>query len=180
MGIARVVLLGAAAVLAGAVPAAARAPSTADQDSLDWILIKLAEDRDHEKASAGAQDFISAYASGQGALSEWEPLVKIIMDPAPGAMKAVDREKCVSAILQRFKTEDERRTLDGSVVFREKKRVCYATLNLMLQADPGSRSAAFRLQDQLLPKERVQWKAQDSLLARRKAYYELKKWLEAK
>jgi hypothetical protein len=171
-------LLGVAAILAAAAPAGARAPSTADAESLDWILLRLAEDRDHEKSKSGDQDAMTAWQNGQGPLSDWEIYVKVILDMTPGRGPA--REAAVTAVVARFKVEDGRIALDKDVLAGEKKKVARATLDMMLRNDTVSRMAVYRIQINLLPPERVQWKPAESATQRKHAYEALKKWLEAK
>ncbi len=173
-------LIGGAVLLGGVPRTLARSPTTAEQESLDWVLARLAEDRDHEKSQAGSQDFVTSFKNGQGALSEWDQLVKTILDPTAGPGKAAERERCVTAVLERFKLEDDRNTLGKDVIFKERKKVCDATLDLMLRPDNGSRIMVYRMQASLLPAERVQWKPGDSLTSRKRAHADLKKWLEAK
>ena len=174
-------LLPAAAALAAVAllaPAAlARAPSAAEQASLDWVLLRVAKDREAEKAAPGAVDPITAYEKGMAALSEWTEIVKVVNDRMPG--KAVERERIVNAINFRFATEDREKRLDPKEVWAQRRKICLATLDLMLRDDTNSKLLAWKLQRGLLPSEWWRWDQTYSKSKIKQAYEALKKWLSS-
>jgi hypothetical protein len=185
IGFRRLVLpvLAAAALLVAnrfwASPAAsARAPSVPDQASLDWVLQRLSKDREAEKSAAGKEDVITLYETGKTPLDQWADLVRIIKDTTPG--RTTEKDRAVRAIAKRFETEDAARRLDMRAIWNEKRKVCEATLDMMLREDQVNRTFVLTLQQRLLPAERVTWNPVDSKMKIKAEYEKLKKWLALK
>ena len=167
--------LAATALLGTAAPAFARAPAASDQASLEWILQKLKKDREAEKvAKPVSSDPLQAYEKGEAPIEEWKSLTDRIRNKR---LTFAERERATSAILARFKAEEEARKLDPKAVETEKKRICSECLDLMVQDDENSRNHIRRLTQQLLPNIGVNWSVGDSPAKRQKAFRELQKKL---
>jgi hypothetical protein len=173
-----------AVVLAGASPASARGPSTEEQASLDWILLRFAADREEEKKGTGAVDEIVAFERGETSLNAenggWKRMMDIIMDPSP-TVRAIRRENAAEAIRVRFRLEEERRALDSKTLTDIKYKVCRETYGPkgMLSPDKSTvvLSCIHKVHRALLPADWVTWTPSDSLPKRREAQQKLKERL---
>jgi hypothetical protein len=184
----RTLLLAAAftAAILPAGPAAARGPSTADQGSLDWLLLRLARDREEEGKGGTVVDPIAAFARGDVPLegeTGWKPILAVVLSPAE---KVGRKAEATQAIVDRFKLEDEKRAKVEDKAKAEEERkaawviklaVVRATMNQqgMTSSNQATLFNVLKIQKALLPPEWVTWKETDSLKVRRKAFEDLAK-----
>ena len=178
-------VLSAAAVLAvAAPPAPARAPSAADQGSMDWLLLRFARDREEENKAGGVVDPVVAFRTGEGPLegdAGWKAMLAIVYAPPPE--KPGRKADAATAIVDRFnlenerraKLEDDRKGPELKALWEIKKQVCRDTCNQkgMLSSNQVVLSCVLKIQKGLLPPEWVTWKETDSLKVRKKAYDDL-------
>ena len=175
-------------ILAAGSPAAARAPSAADQGSMDWLLQRLAKDREEENKQGAVVDPVTAFRMGDGPL-EGDTGWRVILTIVWVGDKAGKKNDAAAAIVDRFRLEDERRwkiedetkkAAEMKALWAVKRQVCLATMNSsgMLGSNQVVLGCVYRIQKALLPAEFVNWKETDSLRARKKAYDELVKRLK--
>ena len=168
-----------AAVLLGAAPAAsARAPATSDQASLDWLLLRLAKDREEDKKGGGVVDEVLAFARGDTPLegdAGWKRMIEIVYSPTD---KVLRKEAAAQSVVDRFKLEDERKVIEQKALVAVKVQVCRDTLKGMLGTNSAVLGCIFKIQRALLPAEWVGWAPSDSLAKRKGFFNELSKRLK--
>lgn len=190
MGIARTATFLAFAALA-AIPASApaafaRGPSAADQGSMDWILQRFAKDREEENKSGTVVDPVTAFRTGEGPLEGdvgWKAMAALLYNPTE---KPARKTEAATAIVERFKWEDERvakipedgkRREEQKALGSIKMQVVLSGLNArgMLGSNQSVLAGVHRIQKALLPTEWVTWTPVDTLKTRRKACEDLLK-----
>jgi hypothetical protein len=177
----RAILAAAAllAALAAAAPAApARSPSAPEQKSADWILDRLQKDREEDGKSAATpqSDPIADYQKGVTALDQWKTLTDQIGDRR---LSPLVRATATSAVLARFKMEDERKVIDAKVLEDARRKICLSLLDLMVGDDSNGRQCVHRLTMSLLPpKLVVAWDPNDPYNRRKRARDDLAKKLK--
>jgi hypothetical protein len=170
-------LLGTALLLAAAPPAAARSPSSSERGSLDWLLARLARDRDEEKAAPVKVDPVEAYAKGTTPLDDWKALTAILQDGS-GKTRPLQRERAVGGLLDRFRIEDERKAVDGKALEAMKRKIFLSVADLIVEGDDSTgRNCVHRLQMNWFPQVGVPWNPADPPAKRAKALRDLKQKL---
>lgn len=179
----------AAALLLAAPPAPARAPSAADQGSMDWLLQRLARDREEENKVGTVVDPLAAFRQGDVPLegdAGWKVVLAIVLRPDVAPSKKND---ATAALVDRFKLEDERRgkiedegrkAAELKALAAVKRQVVLGTMNQsgMLSSNQVTLACVVRIHRALLTAELVNWKESDSLRMRKKAYDDLLKKLK--
>lgn len=170
-------VLAAAALFGAAPPASARAPSTADQGSLDWLLLRFAKDREEEMTGGGVVDEVVAFQRGDIPLEGdggWKKMLAIVNGPD----KQTRREQAAQAVVDRLKLEEDRKAIDPKTLADIRKQVCRETLKPMLGSNSGILICIFKIQRAFLISEWVTWSPSDSLTKRRDAYKKLSERLK--
>lgn len=171
-------LLAGAAVLAAAAPvAAARSPSASERASLDWLMARLARDREEEKTAPAKVDPVDAYAKGTTPLDEWKPLQELVLDGS-GKIRPLARERAVAGLVDRFKLEEERKAVDPRALEALRRKILLSVADLIVQGDDSTgRNCVFRLQSAWFPQIGVPWSPADPPAKRAKALRDLKQKL---
>ena len=169
------------ALAAGAPPAAARAPTVSEQGSLDWILERLGADRAEDQKGPRVdplEKIIKAYQSGETPLDEWPAVADIVWGKSAPPPRPILRPLAASALIDRMQAEGTK-SPDFKVLRKVKKDVCLYLLKIMnSKEDLVGRNLIWRLLNAFFPQSKIEWKPEDSIEARNRAYADLKKYLE--
>ncbi|MCK6479566.1 MAG: hypothetical protein HUU06_12880 [Planctomycetaceae bacterium] len=170
-------LLGAFLAAAFASPAAARAPTAQERGTLDHLLRTLQADREEDAKGPKLNPLeakIRAYHAGEGPFEDWKDVAEAARDTAhPFPL----REKATSALIARYRLEVERKT-DSKVINRVRVDTCRHLLKMILADDTRDRTLLQRVVEVLCPGTGVEWRPDDPLLKRQKAYKELDRKLK--
>jgi len=164
---------------AAAATAPARAPSTADRGGMDWLLRSLQADREVDAKGPAVNPLVAmleAYRTGDASapFENFAPVADVVKD---AKQKYTIRDRAVTALLDRIRLEFEKKT-DLKVLGKVRSEMCKYLLKMIVADDLDSRTLMKqRVIDGLMPGNGVDWKADDPLQKRVKAYNELQKKL---
>jgi len=135
-------LVAAGALLAASPAAPARAPTAAEQASLDSVLRRLQREREEDQKAPLVQDPADLYATGFAPLEEWKNLVEIIKDDKK--RKRQERDKAASALIKRFQME-ETRNVDLGKVNAQRREMLKDLVRLIVDDDMVGRECVHRI-----------------------------------
>jgi hypothetical protein len=155
---------------------------------MDWLLQRLAKDREEENKAGSVVDPLTAFRMGDAPLegdTGWKAVLAIVLL----ADKPGKKNDAATALVDRFRLEDEKRAKieddsrkkeEMKALWAVKRQVVLGTMTQtgMLGSNQATLGCVLRIQKALLTAEQVTWKETDSIRIRRRAYDDLVKRLK--
>jgi hypothetical protein len=176
---ARALRLAAFAALALALPSVARAeaPTVASERSMDWIREELRRLREQEAKSAGVEaatldkfeKWAKDYETAAVGIGNWKDGIEKIVDHRA---TPTERDRCLEAILKRFRAEGDKplTTAQSRLVEAQRKAIGSRVLGLLIaDSDHKGQEVGFKLLNGLYPNRNIQGQAGDAKPKRLKA-----------